>query len=711
MRVPLICVWLGALACLARAPAAWGQDMAPEDRRTHLVAEFQDLRHLVEFCSQIRAVPIVWERGQIQGELRVQPGQTLTDEGLWQFTISALARKELAIVQSPGSNALQVVAADKAARLARLERADLGGASAGFLKVLVCLEEIPAEQAKGAISRVLSAKGSEVEVIADAGALLIADYEPQLRQALDLLSRIDVPGVAPAVVEVPLSRADPATLTALLGQIHAKEELVSDSKLRGELLPIAAAGSVLIIAPPGELEHWRDRVSRFDREQPVVTEHYTPQRFGLSETASLIEEVVHGDEGVLADDAWKLVQDKLTGTLILTTTPAKQREVAALLARLESASPDARRPMRTYPIRNRQVSEVLELLQRLIDDGAIAGGVGTDSPIEAAQGATAPLSQSRSETLKVDDSVTLTADEGTNRLIAFGDARLLDQLEPLVETLDVQEAQVAVEALVVQLNETQLRDLGVELQRIGVSDGLNYGVASLFGLSGVEPSMSSLAPAGGSGLTAAVLDPGDFSAVLRAIEEVTGGETRTMPRMVVNNNETATLDSVLETPFTSTNASNTVATTTLGGTSEAGTQVSVKPQVAAGDSVVVDYDVSLSGFVGQAADPSLPPPKQLTRLKSVVTVPDGFTVVVGGIEQEIETESTSRVPVLGQLPLIGQLFSSDRVNRSKSRFFVFLRCNVMRSSTFEDLKYLSRASMQEADVDDGWPRLKPRVIR
>jgi general secretion pathway protein D len=133
--------------------------------------------------------------------------------------------------------------------------------------------------------------------------------------------------------------------------------------------------------------------------------------------------------------------------------------------------------------------------------------------------------------------------------------------------------------------------------------------------------------------------------------------------------------------------------------------------VAAGDSIVIDYSISLSVFVGDSADPDLPPPKQGTTLNSVVTVPDGFTVVVGGIEREIETEAVSKVPILGDLPVLGYLFSSRSKTRTKARFFVFLRCNVLRDAAFEDLKYLSREPLAKAGLDDGWPRLEPRVMR
>ena len=95
----------------------------------------------------------------------------------------------------------------------------------------------------------------------------------------------------------------------------------------------------------------------------------------------------------------------------------------------------------------------------------------------------------------------------------------------------------------------------------------------------------------------------------------------------------------------------------------------------------------------------------------MVSVPDGFVVVVGGLEIETESEASSRVPVLGSIPLLGTLFRNQSKTKSKSRFFVFLRCDVMRHRSFEDLKYLSRPAMDSAGIDDGWPELEPRIIR
>ena len=135
------------------------------------------------------------------------------------------------------------------------------------------------------------------------------------------------------------------------------------------------------------------------------------------------------------------------------------------------------------------------------------------------------------------------------------------------------------------------------------------------------------------------------------------------------------------------------------------------PQITEGDQLLLEYSISLSSFVGAAADPALPPPRQENRLESTVSVPDGYTVVVGGLELQSESKASTQVPLLGDIPLLGALFSNQSKTGSKARFFVFLRTSVMRSSTFEDLRFMTKKELAAADIDDDWPKLEPRLIR
>ena len=295
-------------------------------------------------------------------------------------------------------------------------------------------------------------------------------------------------------------------------------------------------------------------------------------------------------------------------------------------------------------------------------------------------------------------------------MIAIGDPRRLDQLEKLIRTLDVREPQVMIEAMIVVLTEGETLDLGAELRDIELTGSTLFNLTSLFGLSTTgdngAPSVSD--PRGG---TAVILSPGDFSVVVRALQTINEGRTMNMPKLLVNNNEQAVLNSVLQQPFTSTNASNTVATTSFGGSQDAGTVLTVKPQIAQGDYIVLEYSATLSTFVGESSDISLPPPRQENSLNSVATIPDGYVVAVGGLDVMNEANAVSQVPLLGGLPLVGELFKNRSKSKSRSRFFVFIRPTILRSINFEGLKYLSRLERDQASIDDGWPEVKPRIIR
>jgi general secretion pathway protein D len=310
-----------------------------------------------------------------------------------------------------------------------------------------------------------------------------------------------------------------------------------------------------------------------------------------------------------------------------------------------------------------------------------------------------------------DGEIVLTADEATNRIVAVGEAALLDQLGPLIETIDVRGPQVLVEAMVVTMNESDARTLGVELRKIGTSDDVLYELSSLFGVGAASPGATELPEIMSNGFSAAVLDPGSFSAVVNALQTISDGRSLDMPKVLVQSGQEAKLDSVVESPYLTTTTNNTAATTAFGGSLDAGTSVTVKPQVAQGDELVLAYTVSVSAFLAPPASPALPPPRQQNSLASVVTVPDGYTVVVGGLELETESESASQVPVLGDIPLLGALFRSQTTTRSKDKFYVFLRCSILRSRAFEDLRYLSDRALPDAGLADEWPRIEPRVIR
>jgi type II secretory pathway component GspD/PulD (secretin) len=414
-----------------------------------------------------------------------------------------------------------------------------------------------------------------------------------------------------------------------------------------------------------------------------------------------------------------------TNSIVLADLRTNLDQVFQLLKFLDAAPRSSgTESFRVFSIRNRSALELAELLNRLSGTGylspmepPISDQSGPNSAVAgvdtlAARGPSATqVTTLGASALREDHGrLFVNADEATNTLFASGDAALIDKLARLITTLDVMPPQVMLEVLILNLSDSDVLDLGVEFS--GVSDKSTLvTLSSLFGLgvpipgSGVEPLPSPL------GLTGIVLKPGDFSTLVHALQVLNKGRALNIPKVLVNSNQRANLASVLQTPFLSTNVANVIATTTFGGTQDAGTTINVRPQIAEGDHLVLEYSIVLSTFVGPASAPSLPPPRQQNNLNSIATIPDGYTVALGGLETNSETHASSRLPFLGDLPLLGALFRSDSRVVSHSRFYVFIRASILRSTDFQDLKYISDVDTHRADIDPRWPEVEPVLIR
>ncbi len=621
------------------------------------------------------------------------------------------------------------------------------------------------------------------------GLLMLSDLVPRLEQAMGLLRTMDAPAAGALIVSVPVASVAPDALATLVMQLAQKREQVSGAsglggggaggRVPGEVIASTTEQAVLIVSPPERVEFWKGLIAQLDRQERRATESYSSLNYGAKELAAIIERTVPSlaaaastDERLASPDSPEVKEpareagsstrstitiDDRTGTLLIAATPSEHEAIRALIERLDS-SPGARRTqVRSFPIRNRSVTDLVPILQQLMraelgDDALNADGTDITSPrrpgetraplppvtaddarrrdptnawrsptsnpstndawpaSSSARGAGERWDRERFDRAPTAPPITFTADNATNTLLAMGEPRLLEQLESLIKQLDVRQPQVMLEVLLVSLTDSQTLDLGLELEKLDLDGDIQLRLSSLFGLS--SRSGAGQVTAGGAGGTGVVLRPGDFSVVLRALQTLNKGRSLSMPMVLVTNNEQATLDSTLEQPFASTTSpSNSNSTTSFGGSLPAGTQISIKPQIADADQLTLDYQLSLSSFAGAASSPNLPPPRQQNRVQSIATIPDGHVVVVGGIELQTDGKASSQVPLLGDLPVIGEAFKTRSKNSGKQRFYVFIRANVLRERGFEDLKYMSEVRTKETGVDDGWPKVEPGWIR
>jgi len=95
---------------------------------------------------------------------------------------------------------------------------------------------------------------------------------------------------------------------------------------------------------------------------------------------------------------------------------------------------------------------------------------------------------------------------------------------------------------------------------------------------------------------------------------------------------------------------------------------------------------------------ALPPPRRENLVSGVVRVPAGYTVVLGGVVSTRDDESTSSVPLLGDIPLLGELFKDRLRSSSNDTLFVFIRPVILRDPAFRDLMFLSQADIRQARI-------------
>jgi type II secretory pathway component GspD/PulD (secretin) len=310
----------------------------------------------------------------------------------------------------------------------------------------------------------------------------------------------------------------------------------------------------------------------------------------------------------------------------------------------------------------------------------------------------------------------ISADVATNSLIVLAPASIQPIYERLIRSLDLRRPQVMIEAEIVAVDTSNNFSLGVEVS-IGDRTGIKklYKFTS-FGLSEVDPISGMLTPNPGLGFNGVLLDPDVADVIVQALSRHTRVKVLASPKILVNDNQTGTLESVASFPFSSINVVNTIGSSSLGGEQQAGTIITVTPHINEDNHLQLEFDVEFSSFEGDPIPSGgefggvLPPARRIDRVGSVVTIPDGKTVVVGGLKRTRDIESFSGVPWTEHIPVLRELTSLTGTEQRCISFFLFIRPKILRDSQFRDLRYLSDLEIQEAQVPGDAPVSRPLII-
>lgn len=708
-----------------------------------------ELQKLADLTAQFAGVSLQYNPQKISGTVRLAVRGELTKSELWDVFNQVLVSQGFTTVIAGLPPVYQVVPMAEAAGLSVALNAEDTAAlpyQPGFGVVVLELKHLGADAAVKALSALVTGQVGQVRTLGQEGRkLVVSAPRGLLRQVQDILTIIDRPGVVPAVRLFRPLRAGPQALQAsatsawtALGRIGGSERVV-DIQLSPD------ASQVLIISSAEDSDRLLDLLQRLDSAEPMETRSYRPRYFGVDEVAGLLQQLMRSDRG---GTAVEIVRDRLTSSLIVKATGEQHRRIEEVLKGLDEAPPTSRRQVRSFAVRHRQADELAKVLSGLIATGAVQQtggtreGAGAHEPAVPAQpqaspaapassstptsttgvGAMTALANPRAESSAVvvngggDNPVVLASDVVTNSLIAIGDPKALDQVAGLLQRLDQRQPQVDIEIIMVSVSTSQNRSLGVELLAQIQRGAVSGTVSQLFGLSQpVAGSPIARAPlATATGLGGIILNPGDYAGVIQALETVTDGKQLIRAKVVVANNAKALVNGVVQEPLVSTNASTTVATTSVSGTTDAGTEIAITPQISSADYLTLTYGISQSSFLGKSVISNgsvIPPTKRSDSVSSVATIPDGHIIALGGLSNRGQDHNESRIPFLGGIPLLGELFKSKSEGTSDSRFFVFIRATVLRHDLFMDLRRSSEATAGEAEIPIDEPRLEPQLIR
>jgi general secretion pathway protein D len=330
-----------------------------------------------------------------------------------------------------------------------------------------------------------------------------------------------------------------------------------------------------------------------------------------------------------------------------------------------------------------------------------AAGMSSANPLGGAPSAAA--SSALTSTSAPSTGGIIQADPNTNSLIITATEPVYKDLLKVIEQLDRRRAQVYIESMIVELTAANAAELGVQWQALNSANtaygGTNFngpassGNTNIFGASAAINSALGTAAAGaavpalGLGLNiGSITNFGSnlaFSSLLRAVSTISGANVLSTPNLMTLDNEEARIIVGQNIPIVTGSYAQTGSTATVTPfqtytRQDVGLTLRVRPQVSENGTVKLQIFQEVSSIQDAASTTGIILNKR--NVESNVIVEDGQIIVLGGLIGDNYTDGSSKIPLLGDLPLIGGLFRYDNKSRTRTNLMVFIRPSVLRNN-------------------------------
>lgn len=498
-------------------------------------------------------------------------------------------------------------------------------------------------------------------------------------------------------------------------------ENVSAAKLIPVLRPLvpqqahmaayAPSNAIIISDIRANIDRIAKIIDRMDQSAVKETE-IVKLRYGVAtdvvEMLKTLEKSRAG-EGADANDEASLVADKRTNSVIVTADEVSIERIKGLIDYLDIPLEQSGN-VRVMYLEYADATEVAEVLTRVMQNLSRLD--------DESSGRTRAANAAKS---------TIEADEGTNSLIITADTDEMAALEAVIARLDIRRAQVLVEAIIVEIDIVEGRELGLQwlfandsgLYGSNISQtqlGTNAAIASAIlpeDAASTEIAVRDLAGAlsqvPGATLGWGVVDDDlTMTTILNALEKQGNTNILSTPSLLTLDNEEAFITVGQQVPFVTGNYTNTGAANGVANPFQTiqrenvGVTLQVTPQINEGDSVVMDIVQEVSSISQQALSAS----DLITnerKIETKVLAKDGDIVVLGGLVKDDIQDAQQGVPILSGIPVLGRLFRNDVVNVTKSNLLVFIRSTIIRDdddlagATAEKYRYIRDQQRQRRD--------------
>ncbi len=449
-------------------------------------------------------------------------------------------------------------------------------------------------------------------------------------------------------------------------------------------------GNLLLVIDSGlNMEKILSIVSSID--QPAVTEgpEIVFLKFASADTiAKILNEGMGrklriGPQPVTGEEA-KAVADQRLNAVVLFGDKGARESMKSLIGLLDVPSAEAQGRINVYFLENADATELAKVIEGMIkgirpQQQQIAGAAPV-TPFEAPGG------------------ITITPDKASNSLIIVASPSDQKSLLQVIKQLDVRRRQVYVEAMIVEATMDKLRNLGLKWRAAAKSSSgapiaiggfgtitqtdfqsILQGLegASIGGLGNFLNVPFTSTGSDGQSVTSVLTVPG-YAALFNLEEFKDAINVLSTPQILTSDNKEAEILVGENVPFVSQSQTGVATSTSILNSivrQDIGIILRITPQITEGDHVKLDIYQEISSVKGGQSDQvtiSVGPTITKRSTKTSVVVRDSQTVVIGGLMQEQDEETVTKMPILGDIPVLGWLFTQKNVTRNKTNLLVFL---------------------------------------